>query len=222
MFEGVEDIPEVRAKYMLGIIPTLFGGDVRDWVKADESDTVVHNMVSTSIVHGSRMPINLSLLAMLLPCSTYDRRRFAAITIRIDNPRCTALLFTSGKLVITGVKSWYECLLASLCVASIISTLFAEAKYYIIDCDVQNIVAHSEIPLRQGQFLNIQQMYETMSMECTYQKNMFPGLIYRSKEAPVVLLCFYSGKVVLTGGKSIRDIEWGWNMLWKVVKKYIQ
>jgi hypothetical protein len=32
--------------------------------------------------------------------------RFAAITIRLENPRCTALLFTSGKLVITGVKSW--------------------------------------------------------------------------------------------------------------------
>jgi hypothetical protein len=94
------------AEYMLGIIPPSIGGDVQDWERGDESDTVVHNMVSTSIVHGSQMPINLSLLAMLLPCSTYDRRRFAAITIRIDNPRCTALLFTSGKLVITGVKSW--------------------------------------------------------------------------------------------------------------------
>lgn len=92
---------------MLGIIPPSLGGDMQDWSREDESDTVVHNMVSTSIVHGSHMPINLSLLAMLLPCSTYDRRRFAAITIRIDNPRCTALLFTSGKLVITGVKSWY-------------------------------------------------------------------------------------------------------------------
>jgi TATA-box binding protein (TBP) (component of TFIID and TFIIIB) len=43
-----------------------------------------------------------------------------------------------------------------------------------------------------------------------------------TQEAPVVLLCFYSGKVVLTGGKTIRDIEWGWNMLWKIVKKYVQ
>ncbi len=94
------------AECMLGIIPPSLGGDVRDWTRDDESDTVVHNMVSTSIVYGSHMPINLSLLAMLLQCSTYDRRRFAAITIRIDNPRCTALLFTSGKLVVTGVKSW--------------------------------------------------------------------------------------------------------------------
>jgi hypothetical protein len=29
-------------------------------------------------------------------------------------------------------------------------------------------------------------------------------------------------QVVLTGGKTIRDIEWGWNMLWKIVKKYVQ
>jgi hypothetical protein len=98
---------ERLAEIMLGIIPPSLGGDVRDWEKEDESDTMVHNMVSTSVVHGSEMPINLLQLAMLLPCSTYDRKRFAAITIRIDNPRCTALLFTSGKLVITGVKSWW-------------------------------------------------------------------------------------------------------------------
>ena len=97
---------DALAMMMLGILPPTLGGDLRDWEKGDESKTMVHNMVSTSIVNGSHMPINLSLLAMLLPCSTYDRRRFAAITIRIDNPRCTALLFTSGKLVITGVKSW--------------------------------------------------------------------------------------------------------------------
>ncbi len=101
-------------------------------------------------------------------------------------------------------------------------TMPAFGRYYIVNCNVQNIVAHSEIKLRENQVLNIQQMYENMAMECTYQRNMFPGLIYRAKDAPVVLLCFYSGKVVLTGGKTIRDIEYGWNMLWKVVKKYVQ
>ena len=96
------------------------------------------------------------------------------------------------------------------------------AKYYIVNCDVQNIVAHAEIKLQPNQILNIQRMYESMAMECTYQRNMFPGLIYRGRDAPVVLLCFYSGKVVLTGGKTVRDIEWGWNMLWKIVRKFVQ
>ena len=35
-------------------------------------------------------------------------------------------------------------------------------------------------------------------------------------------LCFYSGKVVLTGGKSIKDIEKGWNILWYMVQRFIE
>lgn len=100
---------EKQAEYMLGILPECIQ-PLEEKPSNDQennvSQTTVHNMVSTSILQCSEMPINLSLLAMLLPCSTYDRRRFAAITIRLENPRCTALLFTSGKLVITGVKSW--------------------------------------------------------------------------------------------------------------------
>ena len=121
-----------------------------------------------------------------------------------------------------GLCGRYECLLASLCVAKVIGRLFEQSIYQIIDCDVQNIVAHAEIPLQQGRTLNIQRMYESMPMECTYQKNMFPGLIYRSRDVPVVLLCFYSGKVVLTGGKSIKDIEKGWNILWYMVQRFIE
>lgn len=106
--------------------------------------------------------------------------------------------------------------------ARVIGNLFKQSMYCIIDCDVQNIVAHAEIPLPEGRMLNIQHMYESMPMECTYQRNMFPGLIYRSKNVPVVLLCFYSGKVVLTGGKSLRDIDVGWKMLWSMVKRFVE
>ncbi len=106
--------------------------------------------------------------------------------------------------------------------AKVIGRLFDQCVYQIIDCDVQNIVAHAEIPLSLGQTLNIQQMYENMPMECTYQRNMFPGLIYRGRGVPVVLLCFFSGKVVLTGGKSIRDIENGWKMLWPIVQRFVE
>ena len=58
----------------------------------------------------------------------------------------------------------YECLLASLCIARIISKIFLHANYHIVNCNVQNIVAHSEIKLRDNQMLNIQQMYEVCVM----------------------------------------------------------
>ena len=51
------------------------------------------------------MPIDLEFVYKSLPNSFYDRKRFAAITIRVTQPVCTGLLFTSGKLVVTGCKT---------------------------------------------------------------------------------------------------------------------
>lgn len=64
--------------------------------------------------------INLDTIHETLFNSHYDKKRFAAITIRIDDPVVTALLFTSGRLVITGSKCWYECMLASLIIVRMI------------------------------------------------------------------------------------------------------
>lgn len=49
--------------------------DCRD---GEKPRVVIHNIVSTSVVHGSKMPIDLHELSMLLPCSSYDRRSDSA------------------------------------------------------------------------------------------------------------------------------------------------
>jgi transcription initiation factor TFIID TATA-box-binding protein len=40
-----------------------------------------------------------------------------------------------------------------------------------------------------------------------YEPDQFPGLIYRQKQPKTALLLFRSGKVVCTGGKSMRQVE---------------
>ena len=42
-----------------------------------------------------------------------------------------------------------------------------------------------------------------MSGYCSYEPEIFPGLIYRMVKPKIVLLIFVSGKVVLTGAKVI-------------------
>jgi transcription initiation factor TFIID TATA-box-binding protein len=37
---------------------------------------------------------------------------------------------------------------------------------------------------------------------CSYEPEIFPGLVYRMMEPKIVLLIFVSGKIVLTGGKK--------------------
>jgi len=180
---------------------------------------VIHNVVATIQIKCN--PIDIARLNKLLPYSTYDKSKFAAITIRLADPVCTCLLFTSGKLVVTGASSWNEGLLTAYCIRDILKELYKNEKFEIVSFDVQNIVAHVDIPMQNGQKLDLDKFYAENSKEITYQKNMFPGLIFRAIDEEVVLLCFNSGKVVVTGGKSVENINKGWKNLWPRVQQYI-
>jgi transcription initiation factor TFIID TATA-box-binding protein len=184
--------------------------------------SVIHNIVGTAEIDCSSKPIDLQYISETLPNSFYDRRRFAAITIRILSPMCTALLFTSGKLVITGTKTYYECILAALRVCRMLQQYIHSTDFVVTNTRIQNVVAHVAVPMAPGQKLDIDNIYRDFCTHCTYQKNMFPGLILRPDNSPVVLLCFFSGKVVITGGKSAEDITTGWATLWPTIKKYVQ
>lgn len=184
-------------------------------------EPTVHNIVSTAQIQ-SLTPIDLTALSLILPYSFYDRQRFAAITIRLRSPDCTTLLFGSGKLVVTGGRNWYECVLAGLCVCRILRDVFPSKQFTLANCEIQNIVAHVELPVGAGGMLDLQSMYGKLELNCMYQRTMFPGLIYRPDASPVVLLCFYSGKVVITGGKTTRDVHDGWRKLWPTVRVFVR
>jgi len=220
--------------------------------------TTIHNLVGTCEIFSSVMPIDLEFVYKSLPNSFYDRKRFAAITIRVTQPVCTGLLFTSGKLVVTGCKTLVvsrpapchalprpapvtprcvrpaaalttpppallqECTLASLKVVRMLQRHIPTVTFLVRNAVVQNVVAHVVIPLLPGQRLNVDRLYEEEACFSTFQKNMFPGLIYRPDNSPVVLLCFYSGKVVITGGKKEAHISEGWNRLWPKIRQYVE
>jgi TATA-box binding protein (TBP) (component of TFIID and TFIIIB) len=46
-------------------------------------------------------------------------------------------------------------------------------------------------------------------------------MIFRWPGVMVVVLMFYSGKIVLTGARSLADIEHGWGVIWDLIKHYV-
>lgn len=183
-----------------------------------EPEPKIHNVVATIQIKCEY--IDIVKVNNILPYTSYDKSKFAAITIRLSDPVCTCLLFTSGKLVITGASSWEEGLLTAYCIRDILQSIFPHKTFLITKYEVQNIVAHVEVPL-SGRCMNLDLLYEENTKECTYQKNMFPGLILRPLNCPIVLLCFASGKIVLTGGKTVDQIYTNWKSLWLRIKNYI-
>lgn len=55
---------------------------------------------------------------------------------------------------------------------------------------------------------NIDPLFLVLIRECAllvqYEPEIFPGLIYRTKQPKIVLLIFMSGKIVLTGAKVMK------------------
>lgn len=180
----------------------------------------VHNLVGTSRIQSSLETIDLPAVSNLLPNSLCDKQKFAAITIRLREPTCTVLLFTSGKMLLTGCKSLLDCILASKIVTNLMRQGFPGNVFTLEPIKIQNIVGNALVPLLADEVLDLNRFYTDFNIFCTYQPNMFPGLIYRPTNLPIVLLIFFSGKAFITGAKNIPDVYYGWNEMRKLLRTY--
>ena len=181
----------------------------------------IHNLVGTAKIVSSTEELDLRILGSMIPNCSYTKQKFAAITIRLQQPCCTALLFTSGKMVLTGCKSFVQCIDCALQVVALMREHMRSTQCTLHSVKVQNMVGNVILNLAAGHELRLDDMHRENSIYCTYQKKMFPGLIYRPDNSPIVLLLFQSGKIVVTGGKSVHDMQQGWVQLWDFVLKYI-
>lgn len=131
--------------------------------------------------------------------------------MRIREPKTTALIFASGKMVVTGAKSEDDSKLASRKYARIIQKLGFNAKF--TDFKIQNIVGSCDIkfPIRLEGLASRHHHFSS------YEPELFPGLIYRMMKPKIVLLIFVSGKIVLTGAKVREEIYQAFEMIYPVL-----
>ena len=75
--------------------------------------------------------LDLKTIALHARNAEYNPNRFAAVIMRIREPKTTALVFASGKMVVTGAKSEDDSRLASRKYARIIQKLGFSAKFTV-------------------------------------------------------------------------------------------
>lgn len=140
--------------------------------------------------------------------------RFAAVIMRIREPKTTALIFASGKMVVTGAKSEDDSKLASRKYARIIQKLGFNAKF--TDFKIQNIVGSCDVkfPIR------LEGLAYSHGNFSSYEPELFPGLIYRMVKPKIVLLIFVSGKIVLTGAKVREEIYAAFESIYPVLSEF--
>ncbi|KAA0189181.1 hypothetical protein HAZT_HAZT002540 [Hyalella azteca] len=171
----------------------------------------LQNIVST-VTLGCQL--KLQTIATQARNAEYNPKRFAAVIMRIREPRTTALIFSSGKMVCTGAKSEEDSRLAARKYARIIQKLGFPAKF--MEFKIQNMVGSCDVkfPIRlEGLVLAHNQF-------SSYEPELFPGLIYRMVKPRIVLLIFVSGKVVLTGAKVREQIYEAFENIYPILKSF--
>lgn len=172
---------------------------------------VLQNIVATVSLE---CRLDLKTIALHARNAEYNPKRFAAVIMRIREPKTTALIFASGKMVVTGAKSEDDSKLAARKYARIIQKLGFDAQFK--DFKIQNIVGSCDVkfPIR------LEGLAYSHGNFSSYEPELFPGLIYRMVKPKVVLLIFVSGKIVLTGAKLREDIYLAFDQIYPVLSEF--
>ncbi|KAJ8984363.1 hypothetical protein NQ317_003510 [Molorchus minor] len=149
------------------------------------TNITLQNCVATVDLHTS---LDLTLINARTRNTEYNPARFHGVIMRLREPRTTALIFKSGKIVCTGARNEHDALLASKKFARIIQKLGFNIQF--VNFKVQNLVATCDLrfPIKLE---NLNMMHGQFS---SYEPELFPGLIYRMIKPRLVLLIFCEWK----------------------------
>ena len=171
--------------------------------KKDESDLKldykIENVVATVVMEITEK-IDLVKIARKFEDVEYNPERFPGLVMRITDPKATFLIFSTGKMVITGLRRADE---ASAGVKKIVKSI-KKAGINVSNpvITVQNIVASGDLHT----FIDLN-MAAIVMENAMYEPEVFPGLIYRMKDPKTVFLIFSTGKVVCTGAKNKKFVK---------------
>nr|MDO8115059.1 TATA-box-binding protein [Candidatus Sigynarchaeota archaeon] len=176
----------------------------------------VENVVATVAIDlgTSGEKIDLNMIARKYTDCEYNPERFPGLVMRVVEPKATILVFSTGKMVVTGLRAADEA-------GAVVSNVIKKLKQAKVDIKaepvitIQNIVAsgdlHTHIDLNEASVIMENAMYEP---------EVFPGLIYRMAEPKTVFLIFSTGRIVCTGAKTKEIVGEAVEKLVDQVKEY--
>ncbi|MEI7857188.1 MAG: TATA-box-binding protein [Methanomicrobiales archaeon] len=166
----------------------------------------IENIVASGVIADS---IDLMEISKKIENCELNTKRFPGAVYRIVDPKIAVLIFSSGKVVMTGLRS-QQALGEGL---RIIRTSLGDAGVETLK-EPRIAITNMVCSYNHGKSINLNKVVITLNLEnIEYEPEQFPGLVYRIREPKIVALLFSSGKIILTGGKNMEDIRKGLDFL---------
>lgn len=130
-----------------------------------------------------------------------NRPKFPGLVFRLERPKTTTLLFSTGRMVCVGARSEKG---ARSAVKKVVRKLKNEGIIILGEprITIQNVVASADV----GGDVDIEKASEALD-NILYEPDQFPGAIYRMDDPRVVILIFHTGKLVITGAKREEEVH---------------
>ncbi|HID20374.1 MAG TPA: TATA-box-binding protein [Methanophagales archaeon] len=165
-----------------------------------EIDIKIENVVANARIADK---LDLEYIESQLEDAMFTKKKFPGLVFRTKEPKSAFLIFRSGKVVCTGAKTEEGVREVMDKLAADLRSIDVEVKEHP-EFKVQNIVASANLDKE----LNLGAIVVGLELEgMEYEPEVFPGLVYRISDPKSAILIFSSGRLVITGGKTLEDCE---------------
>jgi len=176
-----------------------------------DNELYIQNVVSTS--HFNRA-IDLHEIAWRYKAN-YNPSKFAAVQLKIKNPKVTGLIFDTGRLVLTGAVSE----LISMVAVQIFYGLIREIHPDILltKLKITNIVASAQL----REYIDLERILEKYPVSSHYNPSLFPGLRFTISNPKCKVLLFVKGRLLITGCSTREDLSLAYRKIIAVVSSFL-
>jgi len=140
---------------------------------------------------------DLHNISLILENAVYQPRRFNGLIFRMLNPKTSFVIFRTGKVIATGVKTEKD---LKESVAKLYN--FLNARNYP-KVEITNYTASFSFET----CIYIDQFYKRYQKLCILEKELFPALKLQLSFPKLTVLIFHTGKIILTGTANLKVIE---------------
>lgn len=162
--------------------------DTEKYKGCKRPDIKVVNIVVSTFLH------NVDIEKVKLDMNTeYYPKQFPGVVHRHHDPKAAMLLFKTGKVICTGVKTIEDAY-------KMLNYFSAKFGTTYDEINVQNLV----ISVDFGYNIDLEDAVNSIP-KSIYESEQFPGIIHRNSEPKAVFLIFTSGRCICVGTNRVED-----------------
>eukprot|EP00611_Tribonema_gayanum_P029824 TRINITY_DN8107_c0_g1_i1.p2 TRINITY_DN8107_c0_g1~~TRINITY_DN8107_c0_g1_i1.p2 ORF type:complete len:211 (-),score=54.52 TRINITY_DN8107_c0_g1_i1:155-787(-) len=172
--------------------------------------------VTASLNVGQRLELKALHAAAKTTIEYNPKRQPQACVMRLRTPPSTAILYPSGKMIVTGCLDTEDAQEAANKFVRMLSAIVPTLVLKTSTVAIQNIVVACKLGFR----LDLERLHYEHTAHASYEPELYPAVVFRLEQPKVVFMMFAEGRVVMTGAKTVLVMQRAFDVMYPLLAEY--